>query len=75
MLSIKVPLLFEYLVGAVIIGKKLDVINFSKNDFSSENSKYLKVKEFVEPKEYKNAVTMNSSFYFELGKLMKQNGS
>jgi len=48
--------------------------NFSKNDFSSENSKYLKVKEFVEPKEYKNAVTMNSSFYFELGKLMKQNG-
>lgn len=48
--------------------------NFSKNDFSSKNNKYLEVKEFVTPTEFKNTITMNSSFYFELGKLMKRNG-
>jgi len=48
--------------------------NFSKNDFSSENNKYLIVKDFVEPKLFKNSVTMNTSFYYELGKLMKTNG-
>jgi len=48
--------------------------NFSKNNFSLENNNYLKVKDFVEPKEFKNAVTMNSSFYYELGKLIKSHG-
>lgn len=48
--------------------------NFSKNNFTSINENYPTVKPFIEPKEFKNTVNFNTNYYFELTKLIKNNG-
>ena len=45
--------------------------NFSNNNFTSKNENYLTIKSFVEPREFKNQIIMNSTFYYDLTKLIK----